>query len=389
MGTHSRYGLMIAGTCVVVALAWLLGYDRHTRGTQATGDPVGRDDSGSTRAVASNLIATNETTGSPAHALGSGAQSEDTPTADRAQVASGATARNGSEVSVLSSEAKAPGSDARAGLATDVNAAPDGTPPLSSLDIELPMPEFGLTSSPEAIVAYERVMRRACETRFWDIRAGYYEEFLEEYPLSGCSLTVMARLAMAYAEMGRLNDARRVLEGAGLLAGDNRFVNFLDVMLAGLDVRSHRLTQAGARLREVIKRPIPNSLEDEYAVAGQRFLAPIRLAGILAAQGRADEADRLLAETCQVGLEWIRAHREIEWIPSYVTYASYERVRLALNSRGSDDAVPIMDEVRQYLSDLEDKQGYGQVMELLAIADYNRACAGGGGGTAPAEMEGR
>jgi hypothetical protein len=137
-----------------------------------------------------------------------------------------------------------------------------------------------------------------------------------------------------------------------------------------------------------MKRPIPGPPENEYAVAGQKFLAPIRLAGILATQGRTEESDRLLAETCRAGLEWTRTYSNIAWIPSYVTYASYERARLALNTRGLEEAVPIMDEIKQYLPSLEGKQGYGQVLELLAVADYSRAYTLDRGGETPAEVEG-
>jgi hypothetical protein len=193
---------------------------------------------------------------------------------------------------------------------------------------------------------------------------------------------------MAYAEMGRIDDARHTLEGAKLLAGNDPYANFLEVMLADLDVRSKTFGPAETRLQAVMKRALPDSLENEYAAAGPKLLAPIRLANVLAAQGRADEADRLLAQTIQVGLEWTRSHSDIEWIPSYVTYGSYERVRLALLAHGLEGAVPILNEVRAYLPSLAGKQGYGPVLELLSLADYYRTAARGGGGLAPAGVEG-
>ncbi len=156
----------------------------------------------------------------------------------------------------------------------------------------------------------------------------HYEGFLERYPRGPGSLAMMNRLGCTYARIGRTADARRMLEAAIALAGDDRYANTIEINMAFLEMTADDLDAAEARLRRIMDKPIPESMDDPYAVAPQLFTSRKFLARAYEQRGDLDGAARLLEEATERGLELIKANPRAEWLPSYVRSTYSHRVDL-------------------------------------------------------------
>jgi len=252
-----------------------------------------------------------------------------------------------------------------------------GTETTSQLDLEaldwfeLPMPdvlEDPTAPSEEAREAVKEAIIRGLKAKSLEEAVRYYEEYLRKYPLSPDAVSMMNRLGTTYARIGRFDDARKMLRSAIAFAGEDRYVNIININLAHVDTIEGNLQQAEARLRAVMAKPVPESLGDPYAVAPQLFASRYFLSEVLERQGRVDEAHELLKGTAGTAVSMSKSNPEVAWLPSYVWGAYQRRVNLILRT-DQDPATARMlaEEFKQLVPEREGRMYYSRMMSGIAL----------------------
>lgn len=166
----------------------------------------------------------------------------------------------------------------------------------------------------------------------------FYEEYIRLYPNSPYTVTMMNTLGIAYARVGRYEDALKVLDQAIELAGDDRFVNTIEVNVGYVYMEAGDLEAAKEQLKSVMDKPVPDSLDDPYAVTPQLFTAPSFYARVLVKEGKFDEADELLRDVGERALKMARENPDVEWLPSYAVLAYENRVNAQVSKDPPDFA---------------------------------------------------
>ncbi|UCG48304.1 MAG: hypothetical protein JSU94_00725 [Phycisphaerales bacterium] len=244
--------------------------------------------------------------------------------------------------------------------------------------LELPLPDFGPVAgdpSEELHQAIKEAITGALRAKTLEEQAKFYEDFIDSYPLSADAIPMMGRLAATYARMGRFEDARRILNGAKTLAGNDRFVNTVEINMAHLDTVTGNLDRAEETLRGIMARRVPRSLKDPYAVAPQLFTAPYFLAKVYKERKTFAQADQVLRQAGNVALQMTRKNPDVEWLPSYVAGAYSHRINLVLEIDPDDiaGARRLAEELKEQLGDYVGPQGYGNIMMSLNMYERMRA----------------
>lgn len=189
--------------------------------------------------------------------------------------------------------------------------------------------EMGIMS-PGAPGAFEAAQAAAVQ---------YYEEYIERYPLTPDGIRMMNILGDVYARvLHRYDDARRILRAAIALAKNDSFVNILEINLAHVDMYAGELDEAEGRLRRIMTKSVPKSLDDFDAVAPMLFIAPKVLAEVFQKKGQADKAEQLLIETADRAFAMMKTNPEAKWIQSYMASAYAERISLILKTNSKNVA---------------------------------------------------
>ena len=156
--------------------------------------------------------------------------------------------------------------------------------------------------------------------------AKIYRAFIDKYPLAPDTPPMMCRLAVALARQEKFDEARKALESAKLIVGDDRYVNVLDIHLAHVDMLSGKLDSAQRRLLTVMNKPLPESFDDPYRFTPQIYGAPLSLARLHALRKEPAEAYRVLREMSDRAEAFLRQDQKREWARSYLINGYFRQI---------------------------------------------------------------
>ena len=100
---------------------------------------------------------------------------------------------------------------------------------------DLPLPDFGDTTNEELQDAVQRTLESVRNAKSLQDGAQYLEAFLRKYPLGSSTAVMMNQLAGIYRDLRRFDDAKRILQHAKVLVGNDRFANTLELTEASID----------------------------------------------------------------------------------------------------------------------------------------------------------
>ncbi|MHC4717409.1 MAG: hypothetical protein ACYS5V_10600 [Planctomycetota bacterium] len=213
----------------------------------------------------------------------------------------------------------------------------------------------------------------------WAFAVRHYEQFVDEYPLTPHGLRMMNTLAYAYSQhLKRHDDARRLLHACIALAGSDSIAEVAETELAEVDIRDGKLADAETRVRRLVSRPLPDSLDDSGRSWAAILKAPQLLAQIFERKGRADQADRVLADSVEKNFALYKANPRAGWLASYVARAYTARIGLSLRQNPSDEAArKLAEEFKRRLPDYDAPVGgHADMMQMIRYAARLRAKPG-------------
>jgi len=159
-----------------------------------------------------------------------------------------------------------------------------------------------------------------------------YQQFMDKYPDSPANVHLLNLMSAVYLRSNQYDLACAALKQAIQIAGEDRFVNILEMNLANAERMAGDLATAEARLKRVMVVPVPETLEDSYAVTPQLFSAPFFLAEVYQKMGDPAKADNLLKQTAERAWQMTQDNPDIEWLPSWIGSAFQRRITLLLET---------------------------------------------------------
>ena len=203
----------------------------------------------------------------------------------------------------------------------------------------------------------------------------FMEEYVKELPESPAVVKILNVLGSSYARLGRIEEAKKMLNRAIELAGSDRFVNTVEINLAFAETQAGQLSDAEARLLKIMSLPVPESLNDSYAVTPQLFSAPRFLAKVYQKAGDIRRADEVLRRAGERAVQMTKENPDVEWLPSYIAGAYADRVNLILESEPNNIAAAkdLAEELKSHLpNNLVGPQGYGNIMMSIMAHENKR-----------------
>jgi len=174
---------------------------------------------------------------------------------------------------------------------------------------------------------------------------------MDKYPDSPANAHLLNLMSAVYLRFNQYDQAREALEQAIQIAGEDRFVNTLEINLANAEMMAGDLATAETRLQQVMSIPVPDTLEDSYAVTPQLFSAPFFLAEVYQKMGDPAKADNLLKQTADQAWQMTQGNPDIDWLSSYVGNAYQKRINLLLETEPEsiDTAYALAEELKEKL----------------------------------------
>jgi len=178
-----------------------------------------------------------------------------------------------------------------------------------------------------------------------------YQQFMDKYPDSPANVHLLNLMSAVYLRSNQYDQAREALQQAIQIAGEDRFVNTLEINLANVEMNAGDLATAETRLKRVMAVPVPETLEDPYAVTPQLFTAPFFLAEVYQEKGDTEKADNLLKQAADRALQMTQENPDKKWLPSYVGGAYQRRINFLLETQPEniDAAYALAEELTEKL----------------------------------------